>query len=90
MSGHGPFVYTGSGRKVSADADVTLRACRDEACAIQWCLAKRNHQEARCTDAISRWRLCCEAALQRERESQATSAPSPSLAKIGVQPIRGA
>jgi hypothetical protein len=61
------FVYQGSGRRVAADADVTVRKCRDEACGIQWCLARSNHIEARCQDYIDIWKKCCEAARAHER-----------------------
>lgn len=85
----GAFVYQGAGRKVAADADITLRSCKDEACAIQWCLARHNHQEARCHAAISRWRQCCEAALPGERGAAAavassTVTPTPSSAQMGA------
>ena len=36
--------------------------CKKEACAIQWCLAKRNHKEEYCKDFIAAWKACCERA----------------------------
>ena len=43
MSRHtGAFVYTGSGKKHSEDAPIEQKLCKREACAIQWCLARRN------------------------------------------------
>ena len=46
MSRHtGSFVYTGSGKKHAEDAPIEQKLCKKEACAIQWCLARRNHKE---------------------------------------------
>lgn len=60
------FVYQGAGKKIPANADITLRECKDQACAIQWCLAKNNHKEDRCRDIIDAWKLCCEKARSSE------------------------
>jgi hypothetical protein len=63
MSRHtGAFVYTGSGKKHSDDAPIEQKLCKKEACAIQWCLAKRNHKEEYCKDFIAAWRACCDRA----------------------------
>jgi len=69
------FVYQGAGRKQAKGADVTLRLCKDEACDIQWCLARNNNSEARCAAVIDAWARCCEAARASER---AAPAPPPS------------
>lgn len=55
----GPFIYKGAGRKQSLDASAAQKECTREACNIQYCLAKRNHQESRCKDAIDAWKTCC-------------------------------
>ena len=34
----GPFVYTGSGRKVSENAEECVKKCKKQACLIQMCL----------------------------------------------------
>jgi hypothetical protein len=67
MSRHtGAFVYTGSGKKHSDDAPIEQKMCKKEACAIQWCLAKRNHKEEYCKDFIAAWRACCDRAKASE------------------------
>ena len=56
------FVYTGKGRR-SAQADAApaeQKLCAKQACAIQWCLAKRNHKEHLCTVYIDEWKNCCK------------------------------
>jgi hypothetical protein len=56
----GAFVYTGSGKKQSADAPPEQHLCKVEACAIQRCLAAHNHQERWCEPAIKAWKECCD------------------------------
>ena len=85
MSRHtGAFVYTGSGKKQRDDAPVEQKACKKEACAIQWCLARRNHQERYCQAFIQAWEDCCATAKKQEaqriaaeREAAAAAAPPP-------------
>ena len=58
MSRHkGSFVYTGSGKKQSDEAPPEQRLCTQEACAIQRCLARNNHQQSRCEEAIEGWQV---------------------------------
>lgn len=33
--------------------------CKKQACAIQFCLQRRNYQESRCADVIQRYYECC-------------------------------
>ncbi|EJK54836.1 hypothetical protein THAOC_25504 [Thalassiosira oceanica] len=57
-----PFVYTGKGRRQAQkdDAPPEQRLCAKQACAIQWCLAKRDHKEHLCKGAIDDWRSCVD------------------------------
>ena len=56
------FVYTGKGRRQAQNdnASPEQKLCAKQACAIQWCLAKRNHKEHLCQHVIDEWKLCCE------------------------------
>ena len=56
------FVYTGKGRRQAQkdDAPPEQKLCAKQACAIKWCLAKRNHKEHLCQNVIDEWKLCCE------------------------------
>eukprot|EP00559_Dactyliosolen_fragilissimus_P007885 CAMPEP_0184865888 /NCGR_PEP_ID=MMETSP0580-20130426/19549_1 /TAXON_ID=1118495 /ORGANISM="Dactyliosolen fragilissimus" /LENGTH=74 /DNA_ID=CAMNT_0027365265 /DNA_START=129 /DNA_END=353 /DNA_ORIENTATION=+ len=58
------FVYTGKGKRSaqSDDASPEQKHCTKQACAIQWCLAQRNHKEAYCQAYIDEWKRCCEQA----------------------------
>mmetsp|Transcript_17280 Transcript_17280/g.23803 ORF Transcript_17280/g.23803 Transcript_17280/m.23803 type:complete len:83 (+) Transcript_17280:135-383(+) len=58
------FVYTGKGRRgAQADnAPPEQKHCAKQACAIQWCLARRNHKEHLCQNYIDDWKRCCEEA----------------------------
>lgn len=55
------FVYTGKGRRQAQkdDAPPEQRLCAKQACAIQWCLAKRDHKEHLCRAVIDEWESCC-------------------------------
>ena len=57
-----PFVYTGKGRRQAQkdDAPPEQRLCAKQACAIQWCLAKRDHKEHLCRGAIDEWQSCVD------------------------------
>ena len=48
------------------DAPIEQKLCKKEACAIQWCLAKRNHKEEYCKDFIAAWKACCDRAKASE------------------------
>lgn len=67
-SGPGPFIYTGSGKKQSEDASLSQKLCTKQACLIQWCLAKNNHQQSRCQDVIDNWKECVVEANKLEQE----------------------
>ena len=72
MSRHkGSFVYTGSGKKQSDEAPPEQRLCTQEACAIQRCLARNNHQQSRCEEAIEGWQV--RAGLKEARCPSPTS-----------------
>ena len=57
---HGAFVYQGSGKKQPEDAPPEQKLCKKQACAIQWCLAKRNHKEIYCKAEIDSWKECVD------------------------------
>ena len=65
MRDPGPFIYKGSGKKQNADASPSQKKCTKEACDIQYCLAKRNHQESQCLEVINIWKKCCEIADEK-------------------------
>jgi hypothetical protein len=73
-----PFVYTGAGRKQNPnETDPGQLNCTKQACAIQWCLSRRNHQEEACRDYIDAWKKCCDkartaAAIQKHSEQLST------------------
>jgi hypothetical protein len=54
----GAFVYTGSGKKQSADAPLSQRLCAKKARDVQWCLAKCNHKEKYCVEVIKILKDC--------------------------------
>jgi hypothetical protein len=56
------FVYTGKGRRQAQNdsAPPEQKLCAKQACAIQWCLAKRDHKEHLCKAVIDEWQDCCE------------------------------
>lgn len=58
------FVYTGKGKRGAQrnDAPPEQKHCAEQACSIQWCLAKRGHQEHRCQSFIDAWKECVEKA----------------------------
>lgn len=68
------FVYTGKGRRQAQNdsAPAEQKKCAKQACSIQWCLAKRNHQERLCTAYIEEWKKCCEQVRAAEAASLKT------------------
>jgi hypothetical protein len=62
------FVYTGKGRRGAQndDASPEQKECAKQACAIQWCLAKRNHKEKFCQAYIDDWKDCCTKVQQKQ------------------------
>jgi hypothetical protein len=65
-SGPGPFIYKGSGKIQSKDADAGQRLCVKQACNIQYCLQRFNHQEEKCKEVIDAWRECTKLANSKE------------------------
>ena len=74
------FVYTGKGRRQAQkdDALPEQKKCAKQACAIQWCLAKRDHKEHLCQNYIDEWKDCCEKA--RAATVVAVEEAEPSVA----------
>ena len=75
------FVYTGKGRRQAQNDDALpeQKKCAKQACAIQWCLAKRDHKEHLCQNYIDEWKDCCEkaraaAAVEVEAEPSVAAA----------------
>eukprot|EP00562_Extubocellulus_spinifer_P013145 CAMPEP_0178541956 /NCGR_PEP_ID=MMETSP0697-20121206/1807_1 /TAXON_ID=265572 /ORGANISM="Extubocellulus spinifer, Strain CCMP396" /LENGTH=74 /DNA_ID=CAMNT_0020174335 /DNA_START=212 /DNA_END=436 /DNA_ORIENTATION=+ len=68
------FVYTGKGKRGAQgdDAPPEQKNCAKQACNIQWCLAKRGHQERLCQSFIDEWKECVEKA-KAEATAQATA-----------------
>ncbi|RLN48840.1 hypothetical protein BBJ28_00003129 [Nothophytophthora sp. Chile5] len=60
------------------DQNTTLceRVCKKQACAIQFCLQRRNYQESKCADVIKRYYDCCAAATRADQENASAAAPS--------------
>ena len=58
------FVYTGKGRRGAQkeDAPPEQKDCAKQACAIQWCLAKRGQKEHLCQSFIDDWKECTQRA----------------------------
>lgn len=58
------FVYTGKGRRAAQkeDAPPEQKDCAKQACAIQWCLAKRGQKEHLCQSFIDDWKECTQRA----------------------------
>jgi hypothetical protein len=46
------------------------RWCRKEACEIQYCLARQDHQEEKCQHKIDEWKVCAGEARKRDAESR--------------------
>jgi hypothetical protein len=44
---------------VEMDLAACEAACKKQACAIQFCLQRRNYQESRCADVIRGYYDCC-------------------------------
>jgi hypothetical protein len=68
--GPAPFIYQGSGKKQSLNASESQKKCTKQACAIQLCLAKSNHQQYLCEAFIEAWKKCCrdaEAAINKSK-----------------------
>jgi len=76
----GAFVYTGSGKKQAKNADAAQVECKQLACAIQWCLAKSNHQQARCEPSVQAWKDCVQKVNEREAATAAAAAAETAKA----------
>ncbi len=68
------FVYTGKGKKQDDSAPPEQKKCKTQACAIQWCLARRDHKEHLCKAYIDDWKNCCEKVRAAEAARVATAA----------------
>ena len=66
----GAFVYEGAGRRQRADAPIEQRVCKELAIELQRCMARNNHKQERCTEAIGAWRRCCELAKKQQAQEQ--------------------
>lgn len=82
------FVYTGKGRRQAQkdDALPEQKKCAKQACAIQWCLAKRDHKEHLCQNYIDEWKDCCEKA----RAAAAVVAVEEAEPSVAAAPGAGA
>lgn len=76
-------MYTGSGKKHAEGAPIEQIKCKKEACNIQWCLARRNHQEKYCLDFIKAWKECCEKAKLNEARRLESEAAARSGGESG-------
>jgi len=72
-SGPGPFIYKGSGKVQAKDADAGQRLCVNQACNIQYCLQRFNHQEEKCKEVIDAWRECVKLATNSKEGVDAGS-----------------
>jgi hypothetical protein len=44
-----------------------LLRCQKFACAIEWCLSRRNYNEEACKDYIDAWKKCHDKAVQQKQ-----------------------
>lgn len=51
------------------EKELCERVCKKQACAIQFCLQRRNYQESKCADVIKRYYDCCSAATEAEQKN---------------------
>ena len=77
------FVYTGKGRRQAQnnDAPPEQALCAKKACAIQWCLAKRDHKEHLCQAYIDDWQACCD----KVRAATAAAAKEMAEKEVGAK-----
>jgi hypothetical protein len=63
------FVYTGKGRRGAQKDGASLeqKNCTKQACAIQWCIAKRGNENF-CQSFIDNWKTCVDKAKAAEAE----------------------
>jgi len=66
----GAFVYQGSGRRQAADAPPEQKLCKELAIELQRCMARNNHKQERCAEAVKAWKAC----TARVKEQVASSA----------------
>lgn len=55
-----------------AEKELCERMCKKQACAIQFCLQRRNYQENKCAEVIKRYYDCCTAATEAEHKSRSS------------------
>eukprot|EP00542_Grammatophora_oceanica_P017551 CAMPEP_0194033104 /NCGR_PEP_ID=MMETSP0009_2-20130614/5901_1 /TAXON_ID=210454 /ORGANISM="Grammatophora oceanica, Strain CCMP 410" /LENGTH=68 /DNA_ID=CAMNT_0038673725 /DNA_START=68 /DNA_END=274 /DNA_ORIENTATION=+ len=65
-----PFVYTGKGKKGGRTENGSPPECAKQACAIQWCLAKRDHKENLCRAFIENWEQCRDKYVVKVNDEQ--------------------
>jgi hypothetical protein len=65
-----PFVYKGSGKKQREDAPLAAKRCTRQACDIQWCLAKNDHDQKKCEWYIAQYEKCVETWTRIEKEKK--------------------
>mmetsp|Transcript_997 Transcript_997/g.1734 ORF Transcript_997/g.1734 Transcript_997/m.1734 type:complete len:95 (-) Transcript_997:1310-1594(-) len=78
------FVYTGKGKRAAQgdDAPPEQKDCAKQACAIQWCLAKRGQKEQFCQSFIDDWKECT-------RRSRAAAGVETSVDGAAVETTDG-
>ncbi|KAG3087962.1 hypothetical protein PC121_g4510 [Phytophthora cactorum] len=59
--------------KMATEKELCERVCKKQACAIQFCLQRRNYQESKCAEVIKRYYDCCAAAKEAEQKTRTTS-----------------
>mmetsp|Transcript_14187 Transcript_14187/g.23498 ORF Transcript_14187/g.23498 Transcript_14187/m.23498 type:complete len:95 (-) Transcript_14187:248-532(-) len=79
-----PFVYTGKGKKGGTTENGSPPQCAKLACAIQWCLAKRNHKEKYCQVYIDEWKTCRDkyVALHRKEQQEQERGATPTTTVV--------
>jgi hypothetical protein len=83
-----PFVYTGKGRKGGTTENGSPPQCAKLACAIQWCLAKRNHKEVYCQSFIDEWKKCRDkfmALHELEKQSAAANGAAAEVEAVATK-----
>lgn len=55
---------------MAAEKELCERVCKKQACAIQFCLQRRNYQESKCAEVIKRYYDCCAAATEAMQKAE--------------------
>ncbi len=72
----GAFVYQGAGQRQPDDAPPEQVKCKQHAIAMQRCLARNNHKQSFCDEAVKAWKECCDRVKRNEAERPETSSTS--------------